>query len=884
MRTATIFSTPDLIGRPEPGRYDARSRSEQGMALITVILVMMLCSVLMVGFVTAIVADNRASGLDRDQTQAYAVAHAGLEQLTSDLSTLFTTDFSPSRAQVDALAATPPSLPGFQYLAPDGTSGYRVGPALGYNAQNSPIADPDGTISAGPYQGFRGIITPYDITVTARSQGGAEVRMRRQLQTVAVPVFQFGMFSEGDLSFFAGPNFNFGGRVHTNGNLWLAQGNGNTLTLADRVTAVGEVIRTHLSNGQDINVTPHQGTVNVIKTLPNTFRALAPTEGSLKTNLGSQLNEPKWTSLSIGTYVSNIRNGRTGARALNLPLVSQGAPPVTLVRRPALNSNEHVANRLVYEQRYFGQASLRILLSDTAADILNLPTVTNTAPVALTVGAGYAPGVDPLRSPLATSGGPVCGVLPNNTYRTPAETPLLSGFIKIEQRTGSALTAWNDVTGEILGLGITGRNLAESDGAGGAARLNNPPEGAADTCGTPAPNSIVRLQRVRDAPNNMGACGFTSVGAVVTGVSADPHDYWPNALYDSREGYFRDANVPANTLFLGGIMHYVELDVNNLRRWILGQIGASGPATRNDNGYIIYFSDRRNNRNAAGNETGEYGFEDVITPGDANGTPNGGLPDTAEDVNASGALDVYGATPQNVVAASLAPFDAAARPWTAIVNTPLWARANRSVHFRRALKIVNGAQGQIIAPGMTVAAENPVYLQGNFNAQANNTLADPHVATAIVADAVTMLSNSWNDINSFTSPLDPNGRRVTGPTGYRVAIVSGKGLSFPRPAAGNPAQDFGTDGGAHNFLRYLENWTDAGGVQQPLNYRGSIVSFFTSRQAVGTYKCCAYVYGPPIRAYNFDNDFLVPTLLPPGTPMFRDINTLTFRQLLRPTQ
>jgi hypothetical protein len=25
-------------------------------------------------------------------------------------------------------------------------------------------------------------------------------------------------------------------------------------------------------------------------------------------------------------------------------------------------------------------------------------------------------------------------------------------------------------------------------------------------------------------------------------------------------------------------------------------------------------------------------------------------------------------------------------------------------------------------------------------------------------------------------------------------------------------------------------------------------------------------------------------LLPPGTPMFRDINTLTFRQMLRPNQ
>ena len=56
-------------------------------------MVLMLVSALMVGFVSAIIADQRASGLDRDQTQAYAVAHAGLEQLTSDLSALFTRTF-----------------------------------------------------------------------------------------------------------------------------------------------------------------------------------------------------------------------------------------------------------------------------------------------------------------------------------------------------------------------------------------------------------------------------------------------------------------------------------------------------------------------------------------------------------------------------------------------------------------------------------------------------------------------------------------------------------------------------------------------------------------------------------------------------------------------
>ena len=113
-----------------------------------------------------------------------------------------------------------------------------------------------------------------------------------------------------------------------------------------------------------------------------------------------------------------------------------------------------------------------------------------------------------------------------------------------------------------------------------------------------------------------------------------------------------------------------------------------------------------------------------------------------------------------------------------------------------------------------------------------------------------------------------------------MAVVGGKSVMFARPTNWTSAQDFGTDGGAHNFLRLLEGWDNG----STLNYRGSIVSFFTSRQAVGSYKCCENVYKAPTRGFNFDTDFLLPSLLPPGTPMFRDVNTLTFRQLLRPNQ
>jgi len=147
------------------------------------------------------------------------------------------------------------------------------------------------------------------------------------------------------------------------------------------------------------------------------------------------------------------------------------------------------------------------------------------------------------------------------------------------------------------------------------------------------------------------------------------------------------------------------------------------------------------------------------------------------------------------------------------------------------------------------------------------------VATSVIADAVTLLSNNWNDHTSFTSPYNTGGRARSNNSYYRVAIIGGKGLSFPQP--GGTAKDFGTDGGAHNFLRMLES----GGT---VNYRGAIATFYLNRQANGTYKCCNTVYGAPGRQYAFDTDFLDPTKLPPLTPVFRDLNTLGFAQELRP--
>ena len=97
------------------------------------------------------------------------------------------------------------------------------------------------------------------------------------------------------------------------------------------------------------------------------------------------------------------------------------------------------------------------------------------------------------------------------------------------------------------------------------------------------------------------------------------------------------------------------------------------------------------------------------------------------------------------------------------------ARVNPPVFFRRALKIVNGGYttGTLRLPrnlsqGLSVVAENPAYVQGNYNApnaagtDFGTTPGTDHVSAAVIADAVTLLSNNFNDIGTFMAPHDVN--------------------------------------------------------------------------------------------------------------------------------
>jgi hypothetical protein len=179
---------------------------------------------------------------------------------------------------------------------------------------------------------------------------------------------------------------------------------------------------------------------------------------------------------------------------------------------------------------------------------------------------------------------------------------------------------------------------------------------------------------------------------------------------------------------------------------------------------------------------------------------------------------------------------------------------------RRGVRLVNGSK--IPSTGLTVASVNPVYIQGDFNTggppPSDGSPSDPtnpqvsgytRAPCSVIADAVNILSNSWNDANSFAGTSS----RVASNTTINSAIVAG---IVPTAA---PGGDGSYSGGAENFPRFLEDWSSS-----ILTYYGSMVELYKSQQSAGEWGR-ANVYVPPTRHWYFDTNFKVRP--PPGTLM-----------------
>lgn len=429
-------------------------------------------------------------------------------------------------------------------------------------------------------------------------------------------------------------------------------------------------------------------------------------------------------------------------------------------------------------------------------------------------------------------------------------------------------------------------------------------------------NAVVRYGGVDNDVETLGGCfiGCTDAGenldpngsmerwghlkrATVDGVTDKAIVPFPIQMFDTREGLYYDEQSTTyysyfpNQITRNGVMSMIDIDVRNLRRFLrgdfnglfptdtpfaiakTGNVGLENTDIPERSGWVLYVSDRRGDADF----DGEFDMEDIF--GAAPG--NNGTRDTGEDVNRNGILDTsYGTEAERY------------RDETAI---PDFVAVDDHKYYRRGVRLINGQTLPGIydsatpanTRGFTVASENGIYVLGNYNATGvgsvpatgNTPFTDylpsntpTHIPASIVADAVTILSNNWNDAKSFASPYNEGGRLATTTT-MRFAMIAGDTIATIQSAPNQGGLSPKLNGGVHNFKRFLERWTG-----NRLDYSGSLINLFNSRNNNGSFKCCDTVYDPPFRNWVFDSTFLDPSRLPPGTPFFQYVQTTGFQR------
>lgn len=92
------------------------------------------------------------------------------------------------------------------------------------------------------YAGLRGYASTYTVVANARENPSLQNvvgAVLQEIQLVRIPIFQFVMYSSGDMEISCGQPFTITGRVHSNKQLYIEPD--NTMTFQSSVTAVGDI-------------------------------------------------------------------------------------------------------------------------------------------------------------------------------------------------------------------------------------------------------------------------------------------------------------------------------------------------------------------------------------------------------------------------------------------------------------------------------------------------------------------------------------------------------------------------------------------------------------------------------------------------------------------
>ncbi|MGA2858138.1 MAG: PilX N-terminal domain-containing pilus assembly protein [Candidatus Sulfotelmatobacter sp.] len=636
--------------------------SSQGFTLIASLLILVLLSGIAAGLLYLVTDEAKMGGNDLEANLAYYGAESGMEDMTSAMAALYESTQSPTEANIQALAnfTTLSMVPGVTY------SNQITFPAAGNSSAGMPCVTTQttaavppscyNTVTSGADTGLYAELTPMTLSVIATRPSGATVSITRTVEVAELPVFQFGVFCGYDCSYFAGPNFSFGGRVHTNQNLFLASG--ADLVFNDKVQAFQQIITDRLENG-NLTTNGYGGTTYVpsasggcpLNTFPptgancialpggGTIPGDASWSGGYPTIAGAA--NANFPSLSTGTFNGYLANSLTGVTNLQLPFVQNSCvsnpppctDPISIVRKP--QPGESPTGTLGSE-RLYNKASLRILIADTQADLHPDWSGTDASDVQFPNVATWntAPFNNASNASVTLTGGTTTnvGTVESVGFATPANPTSTQGWVFPYTNSGLQNgAAWSAANAIPLIDELTSQPTSPA--------AMNGPWIRVEYCKTPPCNVHTNFVGVTQEwlklgfgqPFNtppttpFGGAGQNPVNenaililqqlqpgvAVSAGNIAAHNTWWPINFYDTREGEMRDNPVnnysPTSTqagypstyssCSVNGIMNAVELDVGNLARWLNGTMGngttGANVSYASLNGYVVYFSDHR---------------------------------------------------------------------------------------------------------------------------------------------------------------------------------------------------------------------------------------------------------------------------------------------------
>jgi hypothetical protein len=173
----------------------------------------------------------------------------------------------------------------------------------------------------------------------------------------------------------------------------------------------------------------------------------------------------------------------------------------------------------------------------------------------------------------------------------------------------------------------------------------------------------------------------------------------------------------------------------------------------------------------------------------------------------------------------------------------------------QAIRLISlgGSPADLLA-NTTVATDNPIYIQGDFNSGGGVVRG-----VALVADSVNILSNVFSSKLCSQSHTSIANATVTN---INATFFGG---NVPTPGGGGTYS-----GGLENYPRFHERWT---GVN--CNILGSFINLWTSSQAVGVWGQ-SNVYSPPNRNWGWDVRFQNPDFWPPFIPSIFSVELVGF--------